>query len=119
MHLAIISLSCIALTACDRAAQLSDDLDIRFGEHVPLDIAECAGMYRAFELEGAAYIATVATYEAAQLKYGWAEEEAEEEIEKDRHNFTPFGKYERVGERCSQLMPLMSRLYERRNAERN
>lgn len=105
---------CLALFACEDAQQFSDEAAMRFGEFTPHDMAECAGMYRAAELEGMAEIATVAARAAGRSVYGWMDADAEEQIEGYRSDFDSSDRVsESTSEQCGRMMGLMSRIWER------
>jgi hypothetical protein len=115
-----ISLACLAFVACEDAQRLSDEASIIFGEFTPHDMAECAGMYRYFELDGAAEIATGATREASRSVYGWTDADAEEQIVGYRRYFALNDRVSEVtSEQCGRMMPLMSRLWERGKIQGN
>jgi hypothetical protein len=100
---------------CDQSQQqFSDDAAMRFGEFTPHDMAECAGMYRAAELDGMAEIATAAAREAGRSVYGWTRAEAEAQIEEYRSDFALHDQVsESTSEQCGKLFGLMSRISER------
>lgn len=115
-----IGLACLALVACEDAQRLSDKLSIHFGEFTPHDMAECAGMYRHFELNGAAEIATGATLEASRSVYGWTDADAEERIVGYRRDFALYDRVSEVkSEKCGQMMPLMGRLWKQGKIQGN
>jgi hypothetical protein len=102
------------LTACDRAGELLDDAAIQFGEFTPLDMAECAGLYRAIDLDSFDEIATVAAQEAGRAVYGWTPVDAERSIEEYRESFLATDQLvDSKSERCGQLFGLMSSIWER------